>query len=198
MIGAFAVLAWLLPVLLPVPLSMSGLRRCDDEALSQLTLGRDDAAALGLLHDVPANASWYPVEEPDTSTRRDGRGTYERTESSRRGAWRPHVQAHMVQVLNGTLLGKPNVCGRRCPNGGRCLEEFGSIRLLKECAVISFGPGVLQVPLENLVDPSWSTLMPNHSAVRNWFDIARGFRLRTECGWEVAYNVIRWAIIECD
>ena len=98
------------------------------------------------------------------------------------------MQAHMHDAMNGSLLGR-KVCGNECPSGGRCLEEYGSIRVLKECAVTSFGAPVLAVPLDNLTDPVWSSLTSNHAAVNNWFELAHSLRRQTDSGWEVLYAV---------
>ena len=132
MVGALALLqlAWAFH-----SRGMERLRRLDTDALLQLNCRRHDDTALALLQLPPADRPALQRTEPAISARVDGRGRYDRTGTSKRQPWRSHVQAHMHDAVNGILLGR-KVCGHECPSGGRCLEEYGSIRVLKECANI--------------------------------------------------------------
>jgi hypothetical protein len=105
---------------------------------------------------------------------RDGRGGYDRSGGKgNRSAWVPHVQRHMESVLTGnlsSLLADPrSACSEDCPQGGKCVEAVGTVRLLKVCAAESFGTAALE--------QQWDKIVGNHACrVAEWFTLAHSGR----------------------
>ena len=75
------------------------------------------------------------------------------------------------------------VCSKGCPQGGKCFENLGTIRVLKICATESFGDAAL---LEQ-----WDGITPNHKATGAWFALAYGSRIVDASGavTDVLYRV---------
>jgi len=70
----------------------------------------------------------------------DGRGHYDRSGGKGvRLAWIPYVQRHMDAISRGDLSVCSRPCAKNCPQGGKCLENVGLLRVLKVCAAESFG-----------------------------------------------------------
>ena len=123
-----------------------------------------------------------------TAAPRDARGSYDRTGGKgTRSKWLPHVQSHMKVVKTGNLsayLADPKrACSKNCPQGGKCLEAVGTIRVLKGCAAESFGEAALE--------EKWDQIRGNHAAVATWFMLAHSGRIVDGAGKviDVLYKV---------
>ena len=89
---------------------------------------------------------------------RDGRGHYDRSGGKGvRLAWIPYVQRHMDAISKGDLSVCSRLCAKNCPQGGKCLENVGLLRVLKVCAAESFGEAALE--------QEWTKITSNYDAV---------------------------------
>ena len=135
------------------------------------TAGGDSAASGSFdpeRHMVLSEAS-HSSDDNEVQHRSGRRGRYDR--SSGKGAkqaWIPYVQQHMQAISTGNLsMFLANVkyaCAKDCPQGGHCLEDVGTIRVLSVCASESFGDAAL--------NENWGQLTPKHTAVAGWFQHA--------------------------
>ena len=94
------------------------------------------------------------LHAPRNSAPRDGRGHYDRSGGKGvRIAWLPHVQNHMEAVTQGDLSALVRPCAKDCPQGGKCMENVGLIRVLKICAAESFGEAALEQEWKKITLP---------------------------------------------
>ena len=175
--------------------SRAGFHRAGDSAVVGLFATRDNAQGMQQLSagrpqvpDAAGCATVQPAVMARPHIRQDmrGRGT-DRSSWAKRKKWVPHVMQHMSEAVSGRLLSDTDACLKDCPREGRCLEDVCSISTLKGCAVESFGPAVLAAKHDaqfgyTADDPAWIRIKGNHEAVKDWFDLARSYRIEDDCG----------------
>jgi hypothetical protein len=167
-----------LPALLVVadpmlPAPSSGNETLAERLLRQID-ARHHADAAGAAADSPraiprlVESDWSPAVA--SSAPRDGRGKYDRSGGKgSRTAWKPYMETHMQRVNTDMSSFVATACTKNCPNNGTCMENHVSLRVLKQCAAESFGDAALH--------QQWASITPNHTADRQWFELAYGSRI---------------------
>ena len=151
------------------------LFRADGTAPQGFHMFSTDVHDMNFDDDLPCAAE-EPAAPQLPLERRDGerRGKYDRSNGrGDRKKWSVYVQEHMSSIDDGSLTVAKR-CGKECPNDGRCNEVVGSIATLKTVAAESFGTAVLQA--------DWAAITQNHSAVQQWFVVARAGCFRDATG----------------